>query len=213
MLRMHRRAAAAAQPPARDARSRRRPPPSRRCSRRRAPRRNRPVRVEPVADAVEGRCWNAFVERHHYLGYTPLPGAQLRYLRPTASPSPCSASRRPRPGGLARQRNLPFVVNNARSSPDTHPQPRLAPRQVKNCGDATCSKPSANPALRRRRLEPNDPRRHGKLVPMADRFGWKTGRVTDPNASCRWRTALAAPSRVFWPRVHTGPCAHGLPQP
>ena len=25
----------------------------------------RPVRVEPVADAAEGRCWNAFVERHH----------------------------------------------------------------------------------------------------------------------------------------------------
>ena len=24
--------------------------------------------------------WNEYIERYHYLGYTPLPGAQLRYL-------------------------------------------------------------------------------------------------------------------------------------
>jgi len=24
--------------------------------------------------------WNAYIEQHHYLGYTPLPGAQLRYF-------------------------------------------------------------------------------------------------------------------------------------
>ena len=40
----------------------------------------RPVRVEPIADAVEGRCWNAFVERHHYLGYTPLPAPSRSFL-------------------------------------------------------------------------------------------------------------------------------------
>ena len=37
-----------------------------------------------VLDAVQGRedsaLWNGLVDRHHYLGYTPLPGAQLRYL-------------------------------------------------------------------------------------------------------------------------------------
>ena len=46
------------------------------------------MRVEPVADAAEGRCWNAFVERHHYLGYTPLPGAQLRYFARAADGEP-----------------------------------------------------------------------------------------------------------------------------
>lgn len=28
----------------------------------------------------ESALWNELIERHHYLGYTPLPGAQLRYL-------------------------------------------------------------------------------------------------------------------------------------
>jgi len=37
-----------------------------------------------VLDAVQGRedsaLWNGLIDRYHYLGYTPLPGAQLRYL-------------------------------------------------------------------------------------------------------------------------------------
>ena len=87
----------------------------------------RPVRVEPIADAVEGRCWNAFVERHHYLGYTPLPGAQLRYFARAADGEPLAlfgfgaaawkTAPRDRFVGWtpeARQRNLPLVVNNAR---------------------------------------------------------------------------------------------------
>ena len=28
----------------------------------------------------DSALWNELIERHHYLGYTPLPGAQLRYL-------------------------------------------------------------------------------------------------------------------------------------
>lgn len=35
-------------------------------------------------DRVQGQqdsaLWNGLVDRHHYLGYTPLPGAQMRYL-------------------------------------------------------------------------------------------------------------------------------------
>ena len=87
----------------------------------------RPVRVEPVADAAGGRCWNAFVARHHYLGYTPLPGAQLRYFARAAGGEPLAlfgfgaaawkTAPRDRFVGWtpeARQRNLPLVVNNAR---------------------------------------------------------------------------------------------------
>ena len=38
------------------------------------------LRLEPVADRAASRLWNGLIERWHYLGYTPLPGAQLRYL-------------------------------------------------------------------------------------------------------------------------------------
>lgn len=38
------------------------------------------VRLEMVQDKRASRLWNGLIERYHYLGYTPLPGAQLRYL-------------------------------------------------------------------------------------------------------------------------------------
>jgi hypothetical protein len=38
------------------------------------------LRLEPVTDQAASRLWNGLIERWHYLGYTPLPGAQLRYL-------------------------------------------------------------------------------------------------------------------------------------
>ena len=38
------------------------------------------LRLEPVADQCASRLWNGLIDRYHYLGYTPLPGAQLRYL-------------------------------------------------------------------------------------------------------------------------------------
>jgi hypothetical protein len=38
------------------------------------------LRLAPVADQAASRLWNGLIERWYYLGYTPLPGAQLRYL-------------------------------------------------------------------------------------------------------------------------------------
>ena len=38
------------------------------------------LRLEAVTDKRASRLWNGLIERYHYLGYTPLPGAQLRYL-------------------------------------------------------------------------------------------------------------------------------------
>jgi len=38
------------------------------------------VRLAPVTHKSTSRLWNGLVDRYHYLGYTPLPGAQLRYL-------------------------------------------------------------------------------------------------------------------------------------
>ena len=36
--------------------------------------------LDAVAGGEDSALWNGLVDRHHYLGYTPLPGAQLRYL-------------------------------------------------------------------------------------------------------------------------------------
>lgn len=36
--------------------------------------------VEPVARRADSLLWNAYVERHHYLGHELIPGAQLRYF-------------------------------------------------------------------------------------------------------------------------------------
>jgi hypothetical protein len=38
------------------------------------------LRLEAAQDKGASRLWNGLIERYHYLGYTPLPGAQLRYL-------------------------------------------------------------------------------------------------------------------------------------
>lgn len=38
------------------------------------------LRLAPVTDKEASRLWNGLIDRYHYLGYTPLPGAQVRYL-------------------------------------------------------------------------------------------------------------------------------------
>ena len=38
------------------------------------------LRLSPVTDKKTSRLWNGLIDRYHYLGYTPLPGAQIRYL-------------------------------------------------------------------------------------------------------------------------------------
>ena len=38
------------------------------------------LHLEPVADHKGSHLWNEYIDRYHYLGYQPLPGAQLRYF-------------------------------------------------------------------------------------------------------------------------------------
>jgi hypothetical protein len=38
------------------------------------------LRLDAVREQRASRLWNGLIERYHYLGYSPLPGAQLRYL-------------------------------------------------------------------------------------------------------------------------------------
>jgi hypothetical protein len=79
-----------------------------------------------VRDEGESRLWNELIERYHYLGYTPLPGAQLRYLvfagpRLLAALGFGAAAWKVAPRDRfigwnpeQRKRNLHLVVNNAR---------------------------------------------------------------------------------------------------
>ena len=39
-----------------------------------------PLRFEPVVKGATSQLWNELIERYHYLGHKPLPGAQLRYF-------------------------------------------------------------------------------------------------------------------------------------
>jgi hypothetical protein len=38
------------------------------------------LRLEPVSGRAVSALWNGLIDRYHYLGYTRLPGAQMRYL-------------------------------------------------------------------------------------------------------------------------------------
>ena len=79
-----------------------------------------------VEDRRDSLLWNELIERYHYLGYKPLPGAQLRYFVFSGSrllaalgfgASAWKVAPRDRFIGWsseARLQNLPLVVNNAR---------------------------------------------------------------------------------------------------
>lgn len=36
--------------------------------------------IQIVESTEQSRLWNEYIARYHYLGYTPLPGAQIRYM-------------------------------------------------------------------------------------------------------------------------------------
>ena len=82
--------------------------------------------LRPVDTPRESSLWNELVERYHYLGYKPLPGAQIRYLVFTGDDLLAAlgfgaaawkvAPRDQFIGWTAeqRERNLHLIVNNAR---------------------------------------------------------------------------------------------------
>ena len=84
------------------------------------------LNVDPVLTKADSMLWNAYIERHHYLGHQLMPGAQLRYFVRaaghivTALGFGASAWKvKPRDQVIGwskdqRQRNLHLIVNNAR---------------------------------------------------------------------------------------------------
>ena len=86
----------------------------------------KPLVLQRVREKSESRLWNELIERYHYLGHKPLPGAQLRYLvyssnQPVAllgfGAAAWMSAPRDRYIGWSheqRKRQLHLVVNNAR---------------------------------------------------------------------------------------------------
>ena len=84
------------------------------------------LELEWVCGRERSALWNRLIERYHYLGYTPLPGAQLRYLVHGApgvlgaigfAAAAWKVAARDRWIGWdarARERGLAQVLNNAR---------------------------------------------------------------------------------------------------
>jgi hypothetical protein len=82
--------------------------------------------VELVRNKGDSWLWNAYIERHHYLGHQLLPGAQLRYFVRCAGAviaalgfGASAWQVKPRDQtigwtGEQRRRNLHLIVNNAR---------------------------------------------------------------------------------------------------
>lgn len=79
-----------------------------------------------VFSKEQSRLWNEYIHRYHYLGYTPLPGAQLRYFVCANGQtlallgfSAAAWKTAPRDDFIGwspqqRRRNLHLVVNNSR---------------------------------------------------------------------------------------------------
>lgn len=79
-----------------------------------------------VTQPKQSRLWNEYIHRYHYLGYQPLPGAQLRYFvtidaQPVAALGFAAAAWKTAPrddyigwNAAQRQRNLALIVNQAR---------------------------------------------------------------------------------------------------
>ena len=82
--------------------------------------------LEPVTDRAQSHLWNEYIDRYHYLGYQPLPGAQRRYLARANGQTlallgfgAAAWKTAPRDRFIGwtpqqRERGLQFVVNNAR---------------------------------------------------------------------------------------------------
>jgi len=84
------------------------------------------IELLPVTTPKESRLWNELIARYHYLGFKPLPGAQIRYLiycrqglLGAISFSASAWKTAPRDTWIGwdpktREKNLHLIVNNSR---------------------------------------------------------------------------------------------------
>lgn len=84
------------------------------------------LRLELVSTRAQSHQWNEYIDRYHYLGYQPLPGAQMRYVARTSDrmlallgfgAAAWKTAPRDRFIGWTvdqRKRRLHLIINNAR---------------------------------------------------------------------------------------------------
>jgi len=84
------------------------------------------LRLETVSDRRTSHLWNEYIQRYHYLGYQPLPGAQMRYVASAqgqilallgfgaAAWKVASRDRWIGWSATQRQERLHLIINNAR---------------------------------------------------------------------------------------------------
>ncbi len=84
------------------------------------------LNLELVTNRKQSHLWNEYIDRYHYLGYQPLPGAQLRYFTQVEGEivalfgfGAAAWTTAPRDRFIGwtpeeRVKNLQFIVNNAR---------------------------------------------------------------------------------------------------
>ena len=85
-----------------------------------------PLELKLIVAKTDSRLWNEYIQRYHYLGHKPLPGAQLRYLVYAAGQvvaalgfGAAAWQTAPRDHFIGwtheqRKKNLHLIVNNAR---------------------------------------------------------------------------------------------------
>ena len=85
-----------------------------------------PINLQRVQHKSDSRLWNEYIERYHYLGHKPLPGAQLRYFIYAQSQliallgfGAAAWQTAPRDQFIGwshdqRKKNLHLIINNAR---------------------------------------------------------------------------------------------------
>lgn len=85
-----------------------------------------PLNIIRVTSPKDSQLWNQFIHRYHYLGYKPLPGAQIRYFIQyqdgflgaiSFSASAWKVAPRDKWIGwtdIQREKNLHLIVNNSR---------------------------------------------------------------------------------------------------
>lgn len=85
-----------------------------------------PLSLRRVQNKQDSCLWNEYIQRYHYLGHKPLPGAQIRYIlfsqqQPIALLGFGAAAWQTAPRDCyigwshdQRKKNLPLIVNNAR---------------------------------------------------------------------------------------------------
>lgn len=85
-----------------------------------------PLELKRITSKKDSSLWNELIDRYHYLGYTPLPGAQIRYLINSPAGYLCAIGFSaaawkvgPRDSWIGwsaerRVQNLHLVVNNSR---------------------------------------------------------------------------------------------------